>query len=177
MSEISIKEEWRSRDGYLNYQVSNLGRVRNSTTGRMLKPCINKNGCLHVCLSKNNKQKHGIIHRLVMQEFTNNPENKEFVDHIDHDKTNNCLTNLRWATNSENQMNSIKQRNTNNKYKGVHFEHGRWRVRIKTNGKFKHVGLFDDEKEAARAYNEQAREIYCEYANLNDISDDEVESD
>ena len=38
MSEITINEEWRSIDGYLNYQVSNLGRVRNSKTGRILKP-------------------------------------------------------------------------------------------------------------------------------------------
>ena len=101
MSEIIVNEEWRSIDEYLNYHVSNLGRIRNSKTERILKPNHTYHGYLHVILSKNNKQKHGIIHRLVMQEFTNNPENTEFVDHIDHDKSNNCLTNLRWATNSE----------------------------------------------------------------------------
>jgi len=53
-----INEEWRSIDGYLNYQVSNIGRVRNITTGRILKPVETTGGYLQVSLMNNNKVKH-----------------------------------------------------------------------------------------------------------------------
>ena len=104
-----IHEEWRSISRYANYQVSNIGRVRNVETERILKPSIKHNGYYHIGLYKDKSQKFLYIHRLVAQEFIENPENQHAVDHINHDNANNTILNLRWVSNSENSW--IEQNN------------------------------------------------------------------
>ncbi len=116
------QEIWRSIDGYTNYEVSTHGRVRNATTARILKPGILKNGYHYVNLCKDGIVKFSYIHRLVAAEFIDNPDDKRLVDHINHDLTNNCVSNLRWVSRSENGMNQVKQQNASSKYKGVSFD-------------------------------------------------------
>ena len=86
-------EHWASIDGYLNYEVSWFGRVRNATTGRILKGGLTK-GYRMVCLSKEGRIKTHTVHVLVAREWVSNPENKRCVDHIDGDKANNNLSEL-----------------------------------------------------------------------------------
>lgn len=97
-------EEWRWIHGYEGiYQVSNKGRVKSFQHGRVFILKQNfMNGYFHVMLYKNGIPKSVSVHRLVAQAFIPNPENKPQVDHIDTDKTNNCVENLRWATCAEN---------------------------------------------------------------------------
>ena len=98
-----MKEIWKDIKGYEGlYQVSNLGRVKRVTTGRVLKQFPNKQGYLLVSLCKTGKQKSFAIHRLVAQAFILKPENKPEVNHIDEDKTNNMVSNLEWCTRVEN---------------------------------------------------------------------------
>ena len=114
------KEEWRDVVGYEGYyQVSNLGRikvlphkvVRGFCTvvcpEKVLKPRQKDNKYLFVKLSNGSKKtaKEKYIHRLVAIAFLPNPNSKEQVDHIDGDKTNNAVSNLRWATCIENVRN------------------------------------------------------------------------
>lgn len=74
------------------------------------------------------------------------------VDHINHDKLDNQLANLRLCSFRENQFNRLP--NKDKKYKGVQKQkNGRYRVVLRVNGKLKHVGMFDNEIDAARAYN------------------------
>ncbi len=82
-------ETYKNIIGFENYEVSNLGNVRNKTTGRILKPIINSKGYKCVSLSNNNKIKIHKVHRLVGIAFIPNPKNKAMIDHIDNDKTNN----------------------------------------------------------------------------------------
>lgn len=106
------KEIWKDIEGYEGlYQVSNLGRVksfpRNGTIKeeRILKP--NKvGGYLQVALQNHKNRKYKKVHRLVAETFIPNLENKREVNHIDGDKTNNCVENLEWVTTSENQLHS-----------------------------------------------------------------------
>jgi hypothetical protein len=172
---VIIYEQWRTIDNYSNYQVSNFGRVRNVGTDRILIPSILKNGYRQIGLYKDKKMKKLYVHRLVAQEFIDNPDEKPLVDHIDHNKSNNCINNLRWATKNENQRNMSKHKNSRSIYKGVSFYKrvNKWVAQIRIDGKNKHLGYFENEKDAAKAYNEAAIHNFCEYALLNEISDDD----
>jgi hypothetical protein len=171
-------ELWRSISEYKNYEASSHGRIRNFETGRILKPKLDKDGYHQIQLSKNNTRKSFFVHRLVADAFIDNLDNKEQVDHIDHNRTNNCVNNLRYVSNQENQMNKSKQsKHASSKYKGVYYDKTskKWRAYIMINRKTKHLGLFTDEKDAARAYNAKALELFGEYAYLNEIAEDEDE--
>lgn len=98
-----IEEIWKDIEGYEGiYQVSNLGRVKRVTTGRILKSYKDRGGYLRVDLCKSGKRKNHKIHRLVAQAFIPNPDNKLQVNHIDENKTNNSVDNLEWVTAKEN---------------------------------------------------------------------------
>lgn len=98
--------------------------------------------------------------------------NGKGIDHIDHDGMNNQKSNLRFCTQRENMMNQRKQENTSSIYKGVCFfkRTGKWMAHITINGKNIHLGYFETEIEAAKAYNDKAIELFGEFANLNDFS-------
>ena len=139
----TINETWRSIDGYINYQVSNIGRVRNVTTGCILKPRFSGKYKHYpsVALYKNAEQTNYSVHRLVAQEFIPNLENKPHVDHVNKITTDNNVGNLRWVTNQENRQNTVKNTNLNytSQYKGVskHTQSGRWAATIFHQGKQK----------------------------------------
>lgn len=97
------KEEWKKIEGFPNYSVSNLGRVRNDKKNRIMEYSYNAKKYYRVALSKNNKRYARLVHRLVAEAFIPNPDNKPQVNHIDGNKVNNCVNNLEWATNQENQ--------------------------------------------------------------------------
>lgn len=94
---------WKAITDYPNYEVSDAGEVRNVSTGKVLKTwlCDGYHKVM-LCPGKKNMK----VHRLVALHFIENPDNKPCVDHIDRDKTNNHVSNLRWATNSENGLNT-----------------------------------------------------------------------
>ena len=105
-------ELWKEIEGYSNYMISNLGRVKSLNYNRTKKEKIMKfnthpNGYLMIMLSKNNKQKVFPIHRLVAEHFIPNPENKPCIDHINTIRTDNRVDNLRWVTHKENMNNPI----------------------------------------------------------------------
>lgn len=98
-----MEEIWIDIEGFEGlYQVSNLGRVKRVTTGRILKGGKDKDGYLQVTLCKNSTKSTKKIHRLVAQTFVSNSENKPEINHIDEDKANNRVNNLEWSTRKEN---------------------------------------------------------------------------
>ena len=169
MDYINNLEQWRLVDGFPNYMISSCGRVMNITTFRILKPGMNERGYLIVNLCKDGNQTTKKIHRLVAEAFILNLTNLPCVDHIDRNKLNNHLSNLRWCTQKENQHNRSKNKNGTSMYKGVSFHKplNKWRARIKHNGQQIHIGYFLDESEAGRAYDRKANELFREFAHLN----------
>lgn len=89
---------------YNNYEVSDKGEVRNTRTGKLLKPYLNVNGRLRVTVNR----KANLVHRLVAQSFIPNPENKPQINHKDGCPTNNNKDNLEWVNNSENMLHAYK---------------------------------------------------------------------
>ena len=107
---VLLNEIWRDIRGYEGiYQVSNFGRVKSLKRCRekILKPNLCTDGYLAVTLYRNGCRKNYLVHRLVAESFLPNIENKLFVDHINGNKIDNHLENLRWATPSENQEYAI----------------------------------------------------------------------
>ena len=110
-------EIWKDIVGYEDlYQISNMGRVKSleriarnnhKIKEKILTPNLNKGGYLRVHLRKDNYSYTPLIHRLVAQAFLPNPNNKPQIDHINTNKTDNRVCNLRWTTASENMKNPI----------------------------------------------------------------------
>ena len=96
-----MKEIWK-KSIVENYEISNFGRVRNMKTNNIIKPDKEEKGYCRLSIKVNGKKKHFPIHRLVAIAFIPNPDNKEQVDHIDNDKSNNRVDNLQWVSNKEN---------------------------------------------------------------------------
>lgn len=89
-----------------------------------------------------------------------------FVDHIDGNRLNNQRSNLRLATKSQNGANRGAPSNNKSGFKGVHFDkfNNKWRAEIWCNNKRKRIGRFERIEDAARAYNETAKELFGEFA-------------
>ena len=109
-------EIWKDIPGYAGlYQISNAGRIRAYSKMRgpvllrpkILKSRVNKHGYLQKTLVNENGRKTWDIHRLVALTFIPNPENKPCIDHINTNRTDNRVENLRWVTYSENALNPI----------------------------------------------------------------------
>ena len=88
-------ERWKTIDSLPGYSISDKGRVRKDETGQIM--VLSKNGgYCRITISKH-------VHRLVAEAFIEKPSNdKCWVDHIDGNRSNNSVDNLRWVTPSEN---------------------------------------------------------------------------
>lgn len=151
------------------YFISNFGRVwSDKMDGRLLRHRV-RSGYLSVDLCKDSVRTSKLIHRLVATAFVPNPENKPCVDHIDGDRQNNIVTNLRFCTHAENGWNRGSQPGSSSKYVGVSWykPSNKWEAKIKIDGNNKHLGIFTDEEAAARAYDAAARELHGEFARCN----------
>lgn len=105
---MSVFETFVKIEGFENYEVSNLGKVRNIKSGIMLKPWITKDGYLRHGLYENNKKKNLFLHKIIATAFIDNPEEKPCVNHIDENKLNNDLSNLEWCTVRENNIHGTR---------------------------------------------------------------------
>jgi hypothetical protein len=90
----------------------------------------------------------------------------EYIDHIDGDKTNNRVENLREATRAENMRNKMRYANNTSGLKGVHWYRAgnKWRATIKAGGKQKYLGSFDCKAAAYLAYVVASNEAHGEFA-------------
>lgn len=99
---MTAKENWLTVKHNDNYEISNLGNVRNKITKRILKPAISNKGYYLVSLSRNCKQHTYTIHKLVMEHFNRCAFDYEVINHKDHNKLNNNIDNLEYVTQKEN---------------------------------------------------------------------------
>lgn len=96
-----MSDLWKKIPGFENYECNVLGQIRNAKTKQIRKFNIN-NGYHRIGLVKEDRHIHMKVHRLIALTWIPNPENKSEIDHIDRNKLNNCVSNLRWFTPAEN---------------------------------------------------------------------------
>jgi hypothetical protein len=154
-------EEFRDIPGYEGrYKICSDGLVLSIIhKPKILKPTKSKKGYLYVDLCKDSSRKKYFVHQLVAMAFLDHSVcgMKKVIDHIDFDRTNNHVSNLKVVTARENCSRS--QRKKTSIYVGVHFVRrlSKWSSEIRIGNTKKYLGLFNCETQAHIAYQEQLK--------------------
>lgn len=90
--------EWHTVPKCPQYAVNEAGQVKNIITGKLLRGGKDRDGYHFVILKINGKTTNYKLHRLIAEVFIPNPEMKKYVQHIDGNRSNNVVDNLRWVT-------------------------------------------------------------------------------
>ena len=168
--DLSEHGNWKDIEGYPDYAVSDKGFVLSKRTMKMLKGCIDSVGYRVLNLYENKVRGHYRIHVLVASAHLDKPDGHTCVDHIDRNKLNNDVSNLRWCSYSQNGINKSKLLSVKTSFcKGVFKQAQKWIAQISLDGKRKHIGSFESEVQAANAYNNAAIIHFKEFACLNKI--------
>lgn len=138
-----------------DHEISTEGEIRNKR-GMILKQHLHKGrGYLQLVLTIDGVKKNAIYpHRLVAIAFLPNPDNLPEVDHINRDRTDNRVENLRWVTHRENCFNKDCRAESKSKEKNINLRaNGKYVVQIQVDGKRKYIGVYDTLEEAVKARN------------------------
>jgi hypothetical protein len=159
MTQQLVRELFKYNDGELYWVIAKKGRKTGIPVGFK-----NSTGYRQITY---NYDKY-LVHRIIF--LYHNGYMPEKVDHKNGNIDDNRIENLRAATHADNRKNSRKRtKNKSSKYKGVSYykTKGKWRAQIMHKSVNKHLGLFENELDAALAYNTSAMLYYGEYAALN----------
>ena len=107
---------WKIIQKCPNYEVSDVGFVRNRNTGHVKRLQLKKDGYLRVSLYFEKKYYHFLVQRIVMDTFKDDLYFEDAqVNHLDGDKMNNSVHNLEWVTRSQNQIHALNTGLVSNK--------------------------------------------------------------
>lgn len=108
------------------------------------------------------------LHQFLMGE---QPFENAIIDHKNGNSLDNRKSNLRWITQQQNNHNTSSRKSTS-KYKGVrwHENLNKWSAFISKRGKYFHLGMYEKEEDAAKAYNERAKCFFGEFCKLNEFN-------
>lgn len=112
-------EVWKKVTDWELYEVSNLGRIRNSKTGLIKKTSLNNRGYFMVAFEIEKRKKCFLVHRIVATEFCEKIDGQNVVNHIDENQQNNSSQNLEWCSQKHNVNEAIKSGKANPKEAGL----------------------------------------------------------
>ena len=156
------KEIWAKIEGYEGYEISTYGRVRSfwkrTSQGKgrgtthilcpdsiFIRPLLDGNMRFYCNFKRSQRRKH--IHHIVAETFIPNPNNFSIIDHIDGNPLNNRITNLRWSTITQNNINSRLRCDNTSGFKGITRNHHGWSAEYTIDGKRKRK-WFKDKNDA-----------------------------
>jgi hypothetical protein len=155
ISQEQVKDLFTYDDGQLLWKTTGRGRKRKQAGYK------SKIGYTQVRIGKT----CFYLHRLIWVYF--NGENILEIDHIDGDKTNNRIENLRSTTHSLNSINAKFRRTNTSGFRGVSKEGIKWVARLHIDQTQVNLGRFDTKELASEAYNQAARHHYGDFIKLN----------
>ena len=168
-----ISEEGIEYDYTNMYRIYRDGKVesvkrKGCKQNRFLNGSTDTKGYKRIDLSKDNKRKTYKIHRIIAIHFLPNPHNFSQVDHINQEKCDNSIENLRWCSSSTNNRNLTKKRKCDLPRGVTITPSGKYQVHISINNKRKYLGTYDTIEEASNVYEEARLEQITK--ELNNIS-------
>jgi hypothetical protein len=136
-------------EDYQDYLIFEDGRVYSKKNKKYLKNSPHNAGYLKVTLYKDGNKETFLIHRLIGLHYIENPHNYPCIDHIDRNRKNNSISNLRWVNQSMNEQNKDVQKNNQLQIKNICYSnrYKKYRFQKRINGK-KHEKYFKNLEEA-----------------------------
>ena len=157
LTQQQVQEAFTYKDGGLYWKI----RPTNAVSIGERAGTLNKNGYRSIQVYGCRTKEHRIIflyhHGYLPDE----------VDHKDRVKTNNRIENLREATRSQNAVNGPGIVTATSKNKRVSKKRKKWRATVTIDNKSHHIGTFDNEEQAAKAYDDYVQSIHGEFAKTN----------
>lgn len=153
---------YNSETGIFQHNINNGSAKKGSRAGTLSKA----KGYRVITLKGIKYQEHRLVWFYTYKVW---PEKQ--IDHINGIKDDNRIINLREATGTQNQGNRKSANNSSSQYKGVYWskQAKKWQVQIRSKKDSKYLGLYTDEIEAAKAYNEVAIKQFGDFALINKV--------
>jgi hypothetical protein len=181
---VILKEKLKEHEEYNTQKIQSLPIIRNSDGIAIIKTKKGDEILVDdfmyyklipfywmICNSYAKNTSIDYMHRHIFVLNDNVLIDNMVIDHINNNRFDNRINNLRQISHGENNHNRTNTKNKTDKYKGVCFLGKKWSSKITHNNIIIYIGQFDNEKEAALAYNKKAIELYGNVANLNVIED------
>jgi HNH endonuclease/AP2 domain len=130
--------------------------------------CGNGRSCYPVhSIKKNGRDCNIYLHHLIWNRHNNPLSEGMQIDHINRNRLDNRLENLRPCNNSQNHANMLRKKEHTSKFKGVCWRANRWQAQIRCNYKQHYLGRFNSEIDAAMAYDKAASQLFGRFALIN----------
>lgn len=155
-----LKEHYAYHDG----KVLVLKHSQARRVGKVLSGSIKADGYVSISILDQPFREHRVIF-LLCHGFL-----PDYIDHINQNKIDNRIENLRPASSSQNMANVGKwKKKPSSSFKGVsyHIVQNKWIAHICIHGKLLHIGYFKNEEDAARAYDKKAIELFGDFSCVN----------